>query len=60
MELSRHIFRHNCHECGGPALTFDESGVPLCSRHATIFIGMPGAQAEYDEHSLSMDIEASI
>ncbi len=60
MELSRHIYRHTCHECGGPALTFDESGVPLCSGHATIFIGMPGVQTEYDEHGLPMDIEASI
>lgn len=60
MELSRHIYRHTCHECGGPALTFNESGEALCNRHATVFIGMPGAQPQNDEHRLSVDVEASI
>lgn len=60
MELSRHIFRHTCHECGGPALTFDESGDALCKQHATVFIGMPGAQTQNGEHLLAIDVEASI
>lgn len=60
MELSRHIYRHTCHTCGGPALTFNESGDALCNQHATVFIGMTGTQTEDDDYLMSVDVEASI
>jgi hypothetical protein len=30
----------SCDKCDRPAVTFDRSGVPLCGRHAVIFIAV--------------------
>jgi hypothetical protein len=60
MEVSQHIYPHTCRKCDRPALTFDESGDPLCGRHATIFIAVPRVETKDDEQPTSVLVEASI
>jgi hypothetical protein len=60
METTLHIYQHTCHKCDKPALTFDESDVPLCGRHATIFIAVPRVETKDDEHLMPVIVEASI
>jgi hypothetical protein len=60
METTPHIYQHTCHKCDRPALTFDEDGVALCGRHATIFIAVSRVETKDDEYSIPVFVEASI
>ena len=60
MDVSRHIYQHTCHMCDRPALTFNEGGEPLCSGHATIFVGVPRVEFMDDEYLIPVIVEASI
>lgn len=39
----------SCEKCDQPAVTFDRSGVPLCSRHAVIFIAVKDQMTHLSE-----------
>ena len=60
METIPHIYQHTCHKCDRPALTFDENELPLCSRHATIFIAVHRVETKDDEYSIPVFVEASV
>ena len=60
MDISQRIHQHTCHKCDRYALTFNESGDPLCGRRATIFIAMPRVDIKDDEHWYPVFVEASI
>jgi hypothetical protein len=60
METTLHIYQHTCNECDRPALTFDEDGVALCSRHATIFIAVHRVEPKDDEYSIPVFAAASV
>jgi hypothetical protein len=61
MDSTGRIFRNTCVRCERPALTFDDQGRALCSRHATIFIAVP--RIEYNEEddwwTIPVSVEAS-
>ncbi len=59
METTLHIYRHTCHKCDRPAVTFDENEYPLCGGHATIFIALSRAETKDDEHLIPVVVEAS-
>jgi hypothetical protein len=60
METTLHIYQHTCHKCDRPALTFDEEGVALCGRHASIFIAVSLVETKDDEYSIPVFVEASV
>ncbi len=60
MEVSQHIYQHTCQKCDRPALTFNESGDPLCGPHATTFIAVPRVETKDDEHLIPVVVWASI
>ncbi len=43
MEQVQPIYLQFCGDCGRPALTFDEQGIPRCVEHASVFIPADGA-----------------
>ena len=60
METTLHIYQHACHKCDRPALTFDENDVPLCGRHATIFIAVSRVETKDDDYLIPVVVEASV
>jgi len=59
METTLQIPEYTCHMCDKPALTFDEAGVALCGRHATVFMALKRVESKVDEHLKPTVVKAS-
>jgi hypothetical protein len=49
MSTTQPIYRHTCHKCQRPALTFDKTGKSLCGDHAVVFIAAARVETKEDD-----------
>jgi len=56
MDSTDRILRSTCVRCELPALTFDDQGRSLCSRHASIVIAVPRIERHEEDERWTIPV----